>query len=266
MNGVSFENSKYGGQASNIRLDGSLHMDNIGMPRTASKIRSAYQQALYFAYRGLAYYPNDDFSNVRPGDIVFFSNNTHADRFLDIDHVAIYLGKCGVNNVGAVRHAFIGNNGDSTNRDIYTFFYCDTTSYFHKIVLCAGMGTEFIQMNAPNNLIVDSYVSKSKASGSSLTSAYDTKKQLKSHTGYTIYFNTDSIPDELRFLVGDSTRETFYINAYNLYTIYPTAKKQKYFLITGDISGVDDNKKIRIGGASSDVFTINSFELYEGWH
>lgn len=265
LNGVTFENSRYGGQNANIRQDGSYYMNNIGMPKNTSKIRSAYQQALYLAYNGMAYYPNSDYSNIRIGDVVFFSNNDHPDRFLSIDHVAIYLGRAGNNNSGSPRYLVIGNNGDSTDRAIKTFFDYYTESGFRKIVLCAGIGEQINHRSGDVNIISDGYTEKTKESGSTLMSAWDTIKSIKSFTGYTIYLETDVIPAELRFFVGNTTRSSLFLSESSVSTLYPSEKKQKYYLLTEDISGVDNNKKIRIGAKNTDVFTVNSLEVYEGW-
>lgn len=265
LNGITFENSRYGGQNVNIRQNGSYYMNKIGMPKNTSKIRSAYQQALYFAYNGMAYYPNSDYSNIRIGDVVFFSNNDHADRFLSINHVAIYLGRAGSNISGSTRYLVIGNNGDSTDREIKTFFYYYTESDFRKIVLCAGIGEQINHRSGDANIISDGYTEKTKASGSTLMSAWDTIKSIKSFTGYTIYLETDVIPAELRFFVGNTTRSSFFLSESSISTLYPSEEKQKYFLLTEDISNVDNNKKIRIGAKNTDVFTVNSLEVYEGW-
>jgi cell wall-associated NlpC family hydrolase len=267
MNGVTFENSKYSGATANTRTIGAPEMYNPPFTGTM-KIRSAYQMALYFAYNGLAYVPNSDRSNLRIGDFVFFSNNEYPsepDRYMEIDHVAIYLGRCESNNSGKEIFQVIGNNGDTNNPDISTFFYYYTKSELNKIVLAAACPWENLSRISDGNIVVDSdtpIVSESEA----LLNEYNLNTPLKSYTAYTIDLETDAKLPMLYFTLPDTTYK-LYMNAVSVSTIYPLSRKLHVHFITGNISGATVKNKIRVytSAHSGTPYTINRFAMERGW-
>lgn len=90
--GVTFENSRYNGNTENIVNP----MFYNGFD--AMEIRYANQMAKHLYDRGYTFTPNEDFSNIEPGDILFFSfpdesGEFHDQAFMNIDHNAMFLCK-----------------------------------------------------------------------------------------------------------------------------------------------------------------------------
>lgn len=66
----------------------------------------------YAVDKGFAFYPKEDYSNIAPGDLLFFSTNIiHADYYMHITHVAICT-EVGEDGKVTIVH---GNNTDVVN-------------------------------------------------------------------------------------------------------------------------------------------------------
>lgn len=89
--GVTYENSKYLNNANkyNNKLcidKGATLLDNSGNYDTR-------YLAMYAYTHGYAYFPNDDYSNIRPGDVMFYDvdpGHPHSDRFMGTNHCGVF--------------------------------------------------------------------------------------------------------------------------------------------------------------------------------
>jgi hypothetical protein len=269
MYGIDYTNSKYGG-GSNSHSQG--FMAEIGMQPSFSsrKVDAAAQQAMWAAYNGYAYYPNSDFSNVRVGDLVFFSNRAYNDepyRFKNIDHVAIFLGIDGTRSDGTKRVQFIGNNGDSSDRNIMTFFYTDSFEYLQKAVLCAGISKQPSHHDSVN-IISEPYSPHTVTSGQTIYE-WSTDIELQSFSYYTLVIETD-IVNSVGFTakVGD-TSDTVFLDGYYMRWFYSPSTKSVFRIVTGDLSVLSASQrklfKLLRGVGASDSLTVNVCKLYHGW-
>lgn len=269
INGIDFEHSKYGG-GNNERINGSPYIPDdfyFNFFRVQGKIRSAYQQALYFAAKGNVYYPNDDYDNIRIGDVVFFAQTEHESPyyFMNIDHVAIYLGECGLDGNGKRRHQFIGNNGFSGAPTINTFFYTNNEDYFRQIVLCAGVEKPPFASNIGKNILLDGNTSHNLADGN-LRGIYMLSEPLKSFTAYTLKIKTNS--NSLHKVSVSVPNKSIYADGYSISALYKKKYEAIFHFVTGDMSSnsVSNNCKFRIyAGENSDNISVTNVSLAEGW-
>lgn len=103
INGVTFENSRYNGNEENT-VDAKFFNGVDGM-----NCRYANQMAEYLFTHGYTFVPNADFSNIEPGDILFFSfpdetGEFHDNAFMKIDHVAMFLTKYNENYYQTIQY------------------------------------------------------------------------------------------------------------------------------------------------------------------
>ena len=101
--GVTYENSKYL-NATN-RYNEKLCIDK-GATLLDKDIdhHDTRWLALYAYMHGYCYFPNADYSNIRPGDVLFYDNgddSPHTDRFMGTNHCAVFAYRIN-NNMHAV--------------------------------------------------------------------------------------------------------------------------------------------------------------------
>ena len=128
LQGVTFDNSRYNGNA-----------ENTGNPlffgrMDSMKYRLANQMAEYFFTNGYTFKPNADFSNIEAGDLVFYSwddmtGDFHEKAFMHIDHVAMYLGR-----KNEATHQTIQYESNTPN-----FIYDVNEKYMKQAVLVARL-------------------------------------------------------------------------------------------------------------------------------
>ena len=93
IHGVTFENSRYNGHETNIE-NGKFFTDIDGIV-----YRSSNDIAEYLYNNGYTFTAKPDFSNLEPGDLLFFSwenmagDEFHENAFMKIDHVCMYMGR-----------------------------------------------------------------------------------------------------------------------------------------------------------------------------
>lgn len=97
MSGCSFEASRYSGNTYNTTNMGyGYRYYNTINDSVEGSIRYTYDLAEWCYNHGLMFKMNNDFTNLQAGDLVFTSSGTkNLDKFMKIDHVAIYIGKTG---------------------------------------------------------------------------------------------------------------------------------------------------------------------------
>lgn len=89
--GVTYENSKYL-NASN-RFNEKLCIDRYASLLDTNDQHDTRWLALYAYMHGYAFFPSDDYSNIRPGDVLFLDTGDgypHTDRFMGTNHCAVF--------------------------------------------------------------------------------------------------------------------------------------------------------------------------------
>lgn len=187
IHGVKFHNSRYNGKD-----------DNYGSPLffhgiDSYEYRLANQIAKFCVENGYAFEPNEDFSNIRAGDLVFYSwkgfetnpedytqaqIDYHNNAFMKIDHVAMYL--------------------DQKNDSIYqtiqfesytpNFFYDVNFEYMSQAVLVARLPFANVENYDNKNMIVNG--NKKQVCENSITvGKYYLNKQLEKGKMYSLSVN-----------------------------------------------------------------------------
>lgn len=187
IHGVKFHNSRYNGKD-----------DNYGSPLffhgiDSYEYRLANQIAKFCVENGYAFEPNEDFSNIRAGDLVFYSwkgfetnpedytqaqIDFHNNAFMKIDHVAMYL--------------------DQKNDSIYqtiqfesytpNFFYDVNHEYMSQAILVARLPFANVENYDNKNMIVNG--NKKQVCENSITvGKYYLNKQLEKGKMYSLSVN-----------------------------------------------------------------------------
>jgi len=269
MYGIPFNQSKYGG-GNNEHAQGYMPDFTTQFAFSSSPMGSAAEQALYFAYKGLAYYPNSDFSNIRPGDLCFFSFNQAASNavFMSIDHVAIYLGPESLTADGKRQQHFIGGNGSPSDRTVTTFFYTNDDDYLSKVVLCAGFEKPLIR-DYPAQIVIEPYTQHTVQPTTQGVFTYQLIKPFESLKAYTVVIVTDIPASSYTLSVGgnnnyrmtwDGVTQSYIRNDGSTYGIY--------HMLTPDLSNLssDLHDKIRLfKSATEEALTVKEFKIYDGW-
>ncbi|MCM3053666.1 hypothetical protein [Caldibacillus thermoamylovorans] len=149
LQGITFEKSRYNGM-NNIR--DPLFFKNLN----TDKYRYANQLAYFAVNHGYAYKPNKDFTNVEPGDVIFFSwnnspNSDFKDRaFMQIEHVGFFLNKR--NSDTKPLYDFLQYYESNSN----SVYYTSEQNYVDQAVMAARFPLANMEsIFDANNLIVD---------------------------------------------------------------------------------------------------------------
>ncbi len=98
MLGVPYEYSRYNPYVSDNKIGKAGYFFDIyegnQIAQMSNELALTYQKAKWADENGYGFYPNKDFSNIKPGDILFYSFAEHPeqDRFLEIDHCEMFIG------------------------------------------------------------------------------------------------------------------------------------------------------------------------------
>ena len=268
LNGIKYENSAYN-NVINLRSQGMPYLPDFHTNHY-TKLRATYNIAQYLCMKGDAYIPNADKSNLRVGDIVFFAHGLHdyPERFMDIDHCAIYMGECGVNSAGVKRYQFIGNDGGE-GTDVHTFFYIGSQNYLDNVVLAAGINKEPVETNA-NAENIAAFASETVTGSTETAFQYLLRKPLKSFTAYTV---TVKISNPSSYRVTFSIpNHTLYSDAYSVQAMYSDEETLTWHIITGDLDAESiTNKSIfrltvhEFTGNNVSTAVIDNLAITEGW-
>lgn len=113
--GVSYETSRYvnGSSENEAKVDFGFKFPNNPYSDEFGPRRYLANELAHYAFdHDFAFYPNEDATNIQPGDIVFFSTNTkNPGYFMDITHVAICVEREGDDLIAIVH----GNSVDVAN-------------------------------------------------------------------------------------------------------------------------------------------------------
>lgn len=264
IHGVTFENSRYNGNS--INKGNPLFFHGID----STKYRLANQMAKYGVENGYAFYPNEDFSNIEAGDLVFYSwkgydtnpeNYTqaqidfHNNAFMKIDHVTMYLGK----------------KNDSTYQTIqyeqYTpqFFYDVNQNYMSQAVLVVRFPFANVE-NIQGNLVSKPNDIKQNTTGSA-NGVYKLKTKLEPGKIYTCCLNLNLTLPNTYIVLRTSTGTTLYSDYGRVWN--DSNKDYKFHFICPQNVNIDE---IHIGVGYSGEGTVtnrpcttNYFYLYDGY-
>ena len=211
IHGVSYEDSRYNGKTENKH-------SKLFFNGEPYRYRFAHQMARYAHNKGYAFKPNSDFSNVEPGDVLFFSWNNgvsgdledgvreHA--FMKIDHVAVFLHKRNEGHWATLQF-------DTGMTSVY---YNATNGYMSQCVLAARFPFANVESMYPDeNILVGGEVAR-EVSGASLVGTYRLNKPLIKGSYYTFVMDGDVLHDGHYFIVQ--------ANGQNLYS--DSAKSIRY--------------------------------------
>ncbi|MFZ7936206.1 phage baseplate upper protein [Bacillus thuringiensis] len=198
MHGIPFENSRYNGNIENI--GSNLFFQNID----AYKYRYANQIAKYAFESGYAFKVNPDFSNVKSGDLLFFSwdsrnNNPTSDlskelrenAFMKIDHVAVFLHK---KNDSLWSTLQFDNN-------ISTVYYEASNEYMSQCVLAARFPLANVESMYPDDNILIAGDAQKSVSNTTYVSSYKLTKPFKKGRYYTFVFEGQVYTDNCYFVI-----------------------------------------------------------------
>lgn len=187
IHGVKFEDSRYNGKDNNY--GSPLFFHNID----SYKYRLANQIAKFCVENGYAFTPNSDFSNIRAGDLVFYSwkgydtnpenysqaqIDFHNNAFMKIDHVAMYLDQ--KNDISYQTIQF----------EQYTpnFFYNVNHDYMSQCVLVARLPFANVENYDSKNIIVNG--NKKQTCENAITvGKYYLNKSLEKGVMYSLCIN-----------------------------------------------------------------------------
>lgn len=252
IRGVTFENSRYAGNAEN-KGDAMFFNKFDGY-----EFRLANTMAKWLYDNGYTFKPAPDFSNIEPGDLVFYSwddttGEFHENAFMHIDHVAMFLQK----------------KNDSTYQTIqyeeYTpnFFYDVGEGYMSSAVLVARLPFPMVE-NTGDNIVSnpDSTASLVNSSGNQLCE-YHLVKPMTPGKMYTCCFKGKIETSGAYLLLHSSNYVTLFSNSGEAWS--GKEKEYKFSFICPD--GLPDYTVIRLmcAGGTSRTASAKNFCMYEGY-
>lgn len=178
MYGISYENSKYNGNAENICLQNSFKDENlkklIGNHSGTGGYRT-HRLAYLFARKGYCFIPDENLSNVKAGDILFYSvTNGNQNLFNHINHSAIFVNA--LNDNRFLQYEVADDNGARAIEK--EFSYANT-----NVVMCARLPLGNSENISFLNLIDEGNIEKNSTEG--LLSSYSLNRALEKGKHYT---------------------------------------------------------------------------------
>ena len=253
IRGVTFENSRYGGG------------DNKENPLFFNKFdpyefRVANAMAKWLYDNGYTFAPNADFSNIEPGDLVFYSwpettGEFHENAFMHIDHVAMFLQKKNDSKYQTIQY----------ERYTPNFFYDVNEEYMSDAVLVARL--PFPMVESPNeNIVADSHkISAIIGSTKFIVSEQNLEKPMIPGKMYTCCFKGRTQTEGSYFVLKSHNDITLYSNYGEAWS--GEEKEYKFSFICP--TGLDDYNKIYIscsaGTETTRTASVKNFCMYEGY-
>lgn len=148
LNGVKYETSRYqnGGDKYNNIKDyvWGVNIYDDGTPQFR---RYANMMGKYFYDNGWSFLPNDTFSNLETGDLMFWKGDPVSGSFRDISHVAIFLTRTVDNKI-----FYLDANQRSVN--VVNFASTTITPELKKtIILCGRFNFNGVNYTLPQNIV-----------------------------------------------------------------------------------------------------------------
>ena len=273
LEGVPYEQSKYSLKSSNVRTYG-YGMELSDNPYADRRWLS--NDIAHYAYdNNYSFVPNEDVTNVKPGDVIFWkTNGGNEEYFMGITHASIVIDRLD----GDRLLVFHGNNTNIVGMQIINLFAEKTDSgnnngYCDGATLIARFPFESTSNKLnKNNLITNGEEKVLNYNGQHTTclKTLELSESLKINTAYTLLVNmslgTEEYADIYPAFVTDSYSEANKITGYT----YSWVDDGKYLIhfITND-SVIINNIKIYMLSKSNvdNKYRNGSFysaKLYEG--
>lgn len=253
IRGVTFENSRYAGNAENV--EDPLFFNKFD----PYEFRLANTMAKWLYDNGYTFQPAPDFSNIEAGDLVFFSwsdttGEFHDNAFMHIDHVAMFLQKKNDTIYQTIQYEEYTPN----------FFYDVGEGYMSEAVLVARLPFPMVE-NTGENLVVNSYkeVSLQGSSGNEL-GVYNLVKPMIPGKMYTCCFKGKVDTSGAYFMLHSANYKTLISNSGEVWS--GKEKEYKFSFICPE--GLTDYTMLRLmcaGGGSSRTAQASNLCLYEGY-
>lgn len=208
IHGVPFQNSRYANPSNPKNIENPLFFLGVD----GYTYRLANQLAQYAYDNGYSFTPNSDFSNVEPGDVMFYSwtyfdtnpgsipqssLDFHNQAFMKIDHVAI---------MGSKKNDTYWNT-IQFNEDLGSVYYPADNAYMSQCVLVARFPFANVEtMYSNENLLFDGDTVKNGVSAAT----YSLTKPLVKGQYYSMFVKADSITSGRRLLLQTATFQTIF--------------------------------------------------------
>ena len=192
--GVKYENSKYNNSSN--QLEESMLRD-IGLIDYfyPPNVGSTYL-ADYAISNGYAFYPEENLSNVRPGDVLFTTQDAASGNLLGIGH-------CEVVGYWVNDNRFVVWQAGSVPRiNVRT-----ASEYASRVVLCARFPFASASMPLANIVKYNEADVPHTVNNSSEIAVYNLSETIKAYTYYTAIFkltNTNTIADQYPSIRGNN--------------------------------------------------------------
>lgn len=253
IRGVTFENSRYAGKEKNV--DDPMFFTKFD----GYDFRLANQMAKWLYDNGYTFAPAADYSNIEPGDLVFYSwpettGEFHEQAFMHIDHVAMFLQK---KNDGIYQ---------TIQYEQYTpnFFYDVDEDYMSGAVLAARLPFAMVENTGDNvALNSDKLAALANSSGNQLAE-YSLSRPMTPGKMYTCCFKGTVQTEGAYFLLHSSNYVTLFSNSGEVWS----GKEKEYKFSFICPNGLQDYTKIRLmctGGGSNRTASAKNFCVYEGF-
>lgn len=254
IRGVTFENSRYAGNEKNI--ENPLFFTKFN----GYEFRLANTMAKWLYDNGYTFKPNKDYSNIEPGDLVFYSwpdkisGEFHDNAFMNIDHVAMFLQKKNDSAYQTIQY----------ERNTPSFFYDVDEEYMKGTVLVARL--PFPLVDSGDNIVIDSDKAASLTNASTyIVGEYHLAKPMEAGKMYTCCFKGKVATEGAYFILKSSDNVTLFSN----YGETWDGKEKEYKFSFVCPTGLTQSKTICIscsaGNGTTRTATVKNFYLFEGY-
>lgn len=253
IRGVTFENSRYAGNEDN--KENPLFFNKFD----PYEFRLANKMAQWLYNNGYTFAPKADYSNIEPGDLVFYSwpfitGEFHDNAFMNIDHVAMFLQKKNDAIYQTIQY----------ERYTPNFFHDVSEDYMSGAVLVARLPFPMVE-NPGENIVIDSDKTSALVdSPEFIVGEYNLAKPMIPGKMYTCCFKGKIETDGSYFLLR-GTRSV------NLFTNYGEAwdGKEKEYKFSFICPELEDYTKLYLscaaGTGDTRTASAKNFCMYEGY-
>lgn len=255
IRGVTFENSRYGGKEKNV--DDPMFFTKFD----GYDYRLANQMAKWLYDNGYTFAPAADYSNIEPGDLVFYSwpettGEFHEQAFMHIDHVAMFLQKKNDSIYQTIQYEQYTPN----------FFYDVDEDYMSGAVLAARLPFPMVE-NTGDNMVVNSKASYSLVNSMDFfMGEYLLERPMIPGKMYTCCFKGTIETEGAYFLIRSADDKTLFTNFGKAWS---GAEEEEYKFSFICPEGLGDYTKLllscSIGGGNPKTASARNFCLYEGY-
>lgn len=252
IRGVTFENSRYAGNAEN--KEDAMFFNKFD----PYEYRLANTMAKWLYDNGYTFKPAPDFSNIEPGDLVFYSwddttGEFHENAFMHIDHVAMFLQKKNDTVYQTIQY----------EEETPSFFFDVGNGYMSCAVLVARLPFPMVE-NTGDNIACESdkAVSLNNSTKNQIY-AYQLARPMKAGKIYTCCFKGEVKTEGAYFLLQSADYSTLFSNSGEVWT--GEEKEYKFSFICPDEMTDYSTIRLACAGGTSRTASAKNFCLYEGY-